>query len=800
MKNALTLLILFFSISLLGQNNGRPVLVKISGKVIDESGEAIPYASIAVHKSKDSSFVKGSASDNSGAFEIEVRKGADVFIKVSFLSYETKVLKDLNTSSNVHLSSIVMSENSVIMDEVEVVGEKANVELKLDKRVYNVSKDVTNQGANASEILEKIGSVDVDVEGNVSLRGSSNVRVLINGKPNPMFTGDLANALKQLQGEEIESIEIVTNPSAKYDAEGEAGIINIILKKEKENGISGSVNATIGYPGVYKGGSYFTIKRKKFTVTHNLSVGSQEGIGGGLFRQNFRFPDTTYSYTRTREHNYHTKYISSSLTGEYYIDDHHTFGASGTYSLNDHDNFISNTYEDINSDGIITSEEERRQNQLGQNIFVWGKGYLYKTFDRKGQEWNTDFQSYFNEGNSGGNIYTRIGDRTFSDERSMKNYTEIQYTLQSDYIYPVDEVGKLEFGINLRTKTRDEDFDVEMFDGADWVKTENDNHLVYKENISAAYMMYGNEFGKVSYQFGMRGENSEISTHLLTTDEYNPRTYMNWFPSMHFSYEVSENTFYQFGYSKRIDRPRSWWLNPFFSVSDNRLYFRGNPNLDPSYIDSYELTFLKKPNRSSFMASLYYRYTTDNVEWMTKVDSLGITFTSPYNVGVSHSTGLEFNLSHPFTKKFFMTANLNLFDSRIFGTFDGQDFNGQSFNWTSKLNARWKLPHSMTLQGSYRYRSPEATLQGRRLSMSVFDTGLSKEVLKKKATLTFNVRDVFNSRVRRMTSSGEFFDSENEFQWRQRTFLLSFNYRFNQKPGRGNRSGGAPSGGGGMVM
>lgn len=790
-----SILLLFSSVVIFAQEEGESrnkegrSKVFIKGQVLNELGETIPYASVALYRKKDSTFIKGTATNQNGSFSLFVRSNAKVYLQISFLSYKTKTISNVTTSELLDLGKITLQENSLIMDAVEVVGERNQMELKLDKRVYNVSKDVTNKGANCSEILEKIASVDVDLDGNVSLRGSNNVRILLDGKPSALLSGNLANALKQLQGDEIERIEVVTNPSAKFDAEGEVGVINIVLKKEKSKGLTATLNGSLGYPGRYSANGSFNLRSKKYSVNGRLGLNQRESIGGGKTLQNYYYEDTSYSFQSKRVHSRENQSGNINLGAEFYLNKKNTLGFSSGIRKSVSNNETINTYEDFDENEQLDQTQIRKDISDGYFDSYDVSAYYYKSFRKKGREWNTIFKAMQYDAYSLANITDEIDNQLIgNNQRSIELGKTQTIYFQSDYIHPIKKDGNFEMGVKGSRKISDEDYDVEESISGNWsTMVEYDNHMIYTENITAGYLLYGNEIKAFSYQFGLRGEYSDVTTFLIQTDENNPRTYMNWFPSVHLSYELEKQTFLQTSYSRRISRPRHWWLNPFFGISDNRNFRVGNPNLDPKLTDSYELSYLKKFDYSSFLVSAYYRYSTNVMEWVTTVDSLAGSFSRPENIGVEDVFGLEVNGNLSITKNWSLSGNVNFFRSIVDGSYEGRELNNDSYNLKGKLSSRWKIKKVWSFQSSFRYNAPTTTTQGKKLAMYTADIGVSKEILRKKGTISFNVRDVFNTRIRRSVFEGSFYTLNSDFQWRSRTAILNVSYRINQKTGRSKK-------------
>ena len=762
----------------------------LKGTVQDEQGNTIPYANIGVYfiKGADTNLIRGAASNLVGEFRIVVPGNKPANIQVSFLSYKTLWKTGIVIKDSLNLGVLTLSPSAALLEEAVIERERSQMELKLDKRVFNVGKDITNAGGSASDVLEKVPSVEVDMDGNVSLRGSENIRILINGKPSGLLAGNLADALKQLNGANIKSIEVITNPSARFDAEGEVGIINIIMKKETKEGWTGNVNVTAGLPETLRSLFNVSYSNRKITLYGGMSGNYWKMIGRGLATQQFLFEDTSYAFRRTRNHE--RGGANGSLNGgvDYFFNKQSLLNLTAKYWQGVSDNVTTNDYIDFDSYGIETSQEQRKEKEKG-----WNTGYalelnFYKSFKKhKGREFNTSISYNGRNSDENGEIVEYFnGLLTDLDQKSVTIGNRTSLFFQSDFILPLKKKDKLEFGAKHSDVKDDQDYTMTQLLGSEYRSIEGfDNHLIYDEHISALYAMYSKELKKLSYQVGLRGEYSDVTTNLLQTNERNQRKYGYLFPSAHFSYEKKKDTlYYQFGYSRRISRPRSWWLNPFYGLSDDRYFFVGNPNLDPSITDALELTYLRKFTEGSYMLSGYYRYSQEIMQRVLIVDSFGVSILQPQNIGIENSFGIEFSGRYDLTKKWNVSAGMNLFRSIVDGQYEDIILVADALNWRGNISARMRMKRGWRLQASGRFNAPNNSIQGRRLAMYVLDLGFSKTVMKRKGNISFSLRDVFNSRMRRSINEGEFFYSESMFQWRSRSAILNFSYRFNPEKKR----------------
>jgi outer membrane receptor protein involved in Fe transport len=799
MKNLLLLLLLALSISLFSQRGGKggragklkkpSITYSLFGQVLDDKGKGLPYVSVAFFYSKDSNYVKGSATEANGRFTVQVPSGA-YFAKISFLSFEDKTINNiLITDKDVELKKIKLKPTVNDLDEFVIVEEKRLMELDLDKRVFNVAKDVTNHGASATEILDNVPSVEVDIDGNVSLRGSGNVRVLINGKPSGMMGMTTADVLKQMDATLIEKVEVITNPSARYDAEGEVGIINIIMKKDRREGINGSVNANFGYPNNYGGGFNVTFKQKHFNVFTGYGVSYRNSPGSSANKQEFTYPDTTFSYTADSKTDRISLNENFNLGTEVFLNPYNSFTVSGRYSFGNGENKTNLLYTDADQFGDIFQTVNRNEKEVKDRSSYSASFNYRKTFKKKERLLTfsaTRSDRIDNENSTILQTSNNVSLRNI-EQRIFNNEGGLNWLFQTDYIHPIKK-GKIEFGLKHTIQKIDDDYGVEQFSIVlnDWEYVPRFKNLVlYDEHISAAYLMVGKKMKKFSAQLGVRTEFTEVETQLVTTNEINKRDYLNFFPSAHFSYQLKNDNSIQLGYSRRIRRPYHYWLLPFFSFVDSRSNASGNPNINPEYTDAFELGHLKNWKKSSLLSSLYYRYTTNTMDWVTVSDVEGITRRMPQNLGIKNSFGLEFSGSHEIVKWWNVRGSFNFFRELRNGSFQGVEYDVDTYAWSTRLNSKWTIKKKVNLQVSGNYRAPKQSVQGENLARYSIDAGFSFDLLKGNGTLAFNIKDVLNSRKRQSTSVGANFVSESSHQWRSRYFRVSFTYRINQKKKRG---------------
>ena len=791
MKSFLIYLFLFIVLCTYANAQQQSRMAFITGKLEDSDKNPVPFANVALYHTKDSTLVGGAVSDETGNFKIQSSAG-HYLLKITFLTLNEKIVPDVRLAGkDINLGVIKMTSNAKVLSEVVVKGEKSQMELQLDKRVFNVGKDMSNIGSNASDILNNMPSVTVDVDGNVALRGSGNVRILIDGKQSGMVGMNPAEALKQIPGDLIESIEIITNPSSRYDAEGEVGILNIVMKKNIRYGLNGSFTGTAGYPSNFGGSFNVNYRKKKLNLIASYGHLYREGPGRGTSRQVYNSTDTSFIYeqknTRTR-----SGFSNSFMVGmDYFLDKYNTLNGTVSYRKSRNKNTSLLEYQDFDLNNNLTRTVIRSEQETEPRANFEAAINYNKTFEKKGKSLSVvgkyilsdEIESaLFNESSQ-----TEVGSLV---QRSFNTEDEKNILFQVDYIQPFGKNGQIETGLKSSIRLLDNDFSVHQQNQAmNWVILPDfDNRFAYDEKIHAAYLMASNQLGKIFIQAGLRGEYSDILTELKKTNVVNHRKYFNLFPSLHLSYKLKESQTLQLSYSYRLSRPEFRSLLPFSNFSDSRVFRAGNPLLNPEYTHSFEAGHLMNMEKGSLLSSVYYRHRLGVVENITSVDSAGFTTVTPINLSTGDSYGFEFNLTYDPFEWWKWTANANIFRAVNQGVYNDKILRSDTYTWTSRLSSRLTLLKNIDFQSSLNYRAPRKTTQGKELSQYSIDLGLSRDLLKGRATVTASVRDLFNSRKRRSIVENAGYYSQSEFQWRARQFLVTFSYRLNRSKEKEKRA------------
>ncbi|WP_297806007.1 TonB-dependent receptor, partial [uncultured Polaribacter sp.] len=744
LKNSIYLLLLILSSSFaIAQEN-----IEIIGKLVEEeTSQPIPYATLVIKDKSTNKNITGVITDNSGNFIVTTTK-PNFYVEISFMGFETKTITEFTvTNRKVNLGTIKLLPNSQALDEIVVTGEVSKTVFKLDKRVFNVGKDISSTGASALEVLNNVPSVNVNIEGDISLRGSSGVQILINGKPS-VLADQSSNALGTITADMIESIEIITNPSAKYEASGTAGILNIILKKEEKKGWNGSVSVNTGIPDNHSLGLSLNRRTENFNLFAQLGAGyrslpqESENINQNLITNEVLLSNGEEFRNET--------FFNLTLGTDYHINDLNVLTLSGNFAYEIEDQPSNYNFQFFDENNNLISNWIREESTEATN-----PKYRYELNYKKQFKNNEDHTLQFSAlgsffGKELASQFTNTtssGTNINSDQQTETNFQQADYTFKADYVNPVSEVYTIETGAQYVINDVGNDFEVrELIDGAYVVNEDLTNNFEWNQKVLGLYATGAYEKEKWGIKAGLRLEQTNVNTLLTNTNQSNERDYSNFFPTLHTSYKISDNFSLQAGYSKRIFRPRLWDLNPFFNIRNNFNIRVGNPNLQPEFTDSYELTSIYKIGKASLSSSLYHRYTTDVVERVSTFKD-NVTFYTPENIGTNSSIGFETNGKYSPNTWLTLTGdfNFNYFDRA--GTFENQVFDFTGSQWSSRLGSKIGFPTDIDLELTGNYRSGFETLQGEQTGFAFMDLGIRKKIFKGKAIVNLGVRDVFASRI-----------------------------------------------------
>ncbi len=801
LKSAFTLLLLF-SITFLGfSQNPSAKKVKISGKVVEKStGQPMEYTTITIKNPNDSKDFTGGITNEKGEFNIAVNSGVyDVVIE--FMSFNKIELKGKKLSENTNLGTISLTESSTDLEEVQIRAEKSTVEIKLDKKVYNVGKDLMVKGGTVSDVLDNVPSVAVDTDGSVSVRGNDDVRILIDGKP--VTAANLNEALRQIPADAVDKIEVVTNPSARYDSEGGGGVLNIILKKGLAQGVNGSVVISTGFPknnGITGNINYKTGNVNMFSTLGYFDRNSQ---GNVVLDSKYLNPDgTPKNYIdERRENERNNKGYNVILGADWDINKTTTWTNSFNLRNSNGENpeEVNFYHYDANRENMYVTSRFNDQINKGQNLeFNTG---LIKKFKKDGHKFTANGLFSKNTDDDASVIQTNNGT---SYTEKTQNLQDVQRGMfQMDYVLPLGKSGQFEAGYKGDFNTTISDYVAGRLDDTGIFTPYADftNKLEYIEKINAVYSQFGSKVNKFSYLFGLRYENSNIDINQLVTNDFHKKNYGNFFPSTFFSYSFNEKSSVSLSYSKRVSRPRGRSINPFSSYSSNINYFKGNPDLNPSFTDAFELGLLKTWNGLTLNSAVYLNRTAGSVQFVRREDGFTdngtpIIVTTPINLATQYRSGFEFTLNYTPFKIWRLNSNFNLYRNETDGEFSytnsaneliTQNFDNVAYSWTARVTSKLTLPYKIDWQTNMNYNAPQTNAQGTTIGVFYANIAFSKDILKEKGTIAFNVQDLFNSRKRIFENNLPEVESYFAMQYRVRQFNLSFTYRFNKKKGEKER-------------
>ncbi|MGB1500401.1 MAG: TonB-dependent receptor domain-containing protein [Flavobacteriaceae bacterium] len=803
--NKTSLFFVVFTLTILNVFGQKPQNNQLSivGKIIDSNTkEPLEYATIVL-KNQKTKQLSGGITDDKGNFNISVNPGT-YDISFEFISFKTQEIPNKIINSTLNFGTIELSEDTDKLDEIVIIAEKSTVEIRLDKRIYNVGKDMTVKGGSASDVLDNVPSVDVDVEGNVSLRGNENVRILIDGKPSALVGLSGTDALRQLPADAIERVEVITSPSARYDAEGTAGILNIILRKGLASGLNGSMNATIGDPKQYRIASNVNFRTKKFNFFTNL--GYRNSSGPGKFLTNLSiFENESFNSLRIEDRDFERNRNGYNINVglEYFLSKKSSITGTYFYRDSNNQNLSTNNISVFDVDDILEYSDLRIQDEDEiDNTSQISLNYT-NNFNTSGHKLTVDIQYSDSE-----EIESASIDDSLATENNITTEKSKNTLIQTDYTLPIGENTQFELGYRGDFQDLNSNFLVNRIPELDFNPS---NNLIFEQNVNAIYSQLGNKINRFSYLLGLRTEITDVKVRLTNTNENFDYNYSELFPTINFGFERTENQSFTLGYSRRLRRPRYWFLNPFESRNSQNIIYKGNPGLIPTFTNSFDLGFLQKIGKLTLNSSIYYQHSINAIQRVSRdeirlLDGVNqvITIREPINLASEDRFGFELTANYNPSKKVRLSGSLNVFKQESKGvyeynkfTIDGisgeinstpelQDLGNVNNSWFSRFNATFTLPGKIQMQNRLSYRGPRFTAQSE--SKGIFSTNiaLSKDLFSEKGTVVLNVSDLFNSRKWRSTNYNP--NRENptsinyqESQWRVRQVSLNFTYRFNQK-------------------
>lgn len=795
MKKITLLLVLsaLFSSTIMAQTEEVPAIGVLRGMVTDAENGAVAFASVSLLDAEEK-LILGTITEEDGSFLLEEIPLQTLTLQISFIGY-TDLRKELNFSKKqkkINLESLTLETDAKQLEEVVVTAEKSEYNLRLDKKVFNVGKDALSQGGSALDILEQVPLVAVEPGGAVTLRGSSAVQILINGRRSGLT---LNNALEQIPSDNIEKVEVITNPSARFSAEGSAGIINIVLKKNVGEGWNGQVRATVGTPADYAVQPGINYRGKKFNFFSNLRWRYSDYVGRYFTTQRTSFGGVQESLYQFEDEDRHDDGRSGYFGADYNIDKNNSLTVAFYRAETKDTDLTLLNYETEDAAGKNSfvrtgnSVENRNYNQL--------EGNYTKTTARKGEKLTVDFQYDFWNSNKDWDLATRgdfIPAAAARDLRTNNKAGSRDFVLQTDYVRPLKS-GKIELGGKIENRIVTNAYLAEVLNDSDWMVYQGiDNDVEYKERIGAAYLQYGGEKGKFEYMFGLRTEYTSIDINDVNNEFTDSNDYLNLFPTANFAYTLNEKNSMQLSYSRRINRPSLWNLYPFFEITDYNVQQTGNPNLQPAFADALELSYLFRGEKLTLNPNIYYSNVDNAFQDFLERDEREVFLYKPINIDQREELGFEVSARYSPARWLRLDGEVSWFSFEEKGQFEGLDLAAEGTSWRMRAGANLRLPKDFSLQARFNYWGSESLAQSRSLPAYVLSFGASKDFFDDKLNVSVRAYNVLDSRWRHSISEAEDFFLERRGSRNQERLSMSFLYRFNQterdrmrRANRGNR-------------
>ncbi|MGO4290782.1 TonB-dependent receptor domain-containing protein [Chitinophaga sp. RAB17] len=795
---------------------GRPNMPQIGhlyGKLVDaKTGKPIEYGSVTILKQRDSSLVTGMLTKSNGDFSLENLPFGPMILRVNFMGYTSLQKKVMITAQTLEqdLGNIKMAQNVKTLQSVEITGQKSAFAMGIDKKVFNVDRNLTSVGGTAQDVLKNVPSVNVDLDGNVTVRNAS-PNIFVDGKPSTL-------TLDQIPADAIESIELVTNPSAKYDAEGMSGILNIVLKKNRKAGFNGAVNIGAGTGNKYNGGGNINIRQGKFNVFANYNINSNHNWADGTTnRSNYRsgaVTDTNYLFQNSNSTS-KPLFQFGRFGLDYMLDNRNTISVAQNIVAGDFKNNedLSSTFSDKNH--VVTGISDRLNNN-NFNFRNYTTTLSFKhTFAQPNKEWTADI-NYNKSSNSRSGDYLTQAKNAMGDplgQALLQNNTTSGkttfMTFQTDYTNPIGKNGKLELGAKatLRDYTSLYDvFDKDTLTGKFINNPLLSNNYKYNEEIYAGYANFASTIGNFGYQAGLRVEQYVYAGENEGTKYKPTKAVPGFYPSLFLSEKLKHDQELQLNYSRRVNRPNFFQLIPYRDYSDPQNQREGNPNLKPEYTNSFEFSYVKNWANSNFLGSIYFRNTNNMISTISTPIGADTLLTQYINANRSNSYGAELTLKNQILKGWDLTSNVNLYQTDMKVNANGQNFDNNGFSWFAKINSETKLPANFTVQVNATYQAPTIALpssgggggggrggggggggfnqipssaQGTIKGFSTVDVAVKKDFLKNKAaSLTLSLSDIFNTRQYELNQVSPGFAQDYIRKRESRVLKLNFSYRF----------------------
>ena len=808
--------ILFFLLCLCAYTGWAQGIVK--GKILDrQKSEPLGFVNIKVTEQGSDKFAGGGITDAGGNFNVTGLKDGKYTLTLTFMGYKdvTRQFEITPAKREVQFKLLYMAEDAKQLNEVTVTGQRATMKLEVDRKSFDVGQLISNAGQSASDVLDNVPSIEVDNDGNVSLRGNSSVEVWINGKASGLTSDNRAQILQQLPAESIDRVEVIDNPSAKFSAEGSAGIINIVLKKDRKAGYYGSVQAG----GDTRGGANtsFNINYNSRLIDTYLNMGYRHRANTGHMesQQTSNTYNQTYdSDSKQRGNNFFTRAgvtLHATTKDDFSLSGMLMHGGGNSHS------YTPYMYTAVAS-GLNNYQLDRlNRSRTGMDMRYGEFNYRHSFTDKHFIDFTADLSSWKMNGDNwyqDSTVVVGIDDVTYNYQYRPQYINNHRKELKLEYENQVTKNFKIEAGYNgnfSRENTPQESYmDNTSFDGTNASEDKLFfNRFIYKQDLHAFYTTLSYKFGALSLMGGLRGEYWRVNTESYTWEQEHDaslreqpfkKDYFQLFPSVFMSWQMTETQQLQLNYTRRLRRPWGGQLNSFRDTRDATTVSFGNPYLTPEFSNSFSLNYLKQWNDHSLLVSAYYRPTTDVIQRISyKNQEDGLFYQTSMNVAKSVSTGLEMTVKNKLWRILDLTTSANAYYYRLNGfsyDIDGQTVTGNSdhnFTWNARMTASLMLPYDISIQTTGRYTARQVITQGYRKANYSIDFGARKNFFNKLFTLSVNCRDLLDSRRFETFTSGPNFTRHqiNRRGGRRVSMTLTWNFGNMKQKKRPNKSQGS---------
>lgn len=787
MKRLLIIFIaVFYCTNILAQQShpSDPKKKTVSG-IVQEQPSKMPviYATVSV-KDESMKLIAAGITDEKGAFKLNDIPPGKLTIEFTMIGYQTITKHLLITTAVNHINTgtIFLNTDSKLLKEIAVISDQPAITLKLDKKVFETGKDILSQTGSAVDLLNGVPAVSVGPSGVVSLRGSSNVLILINGRRSGLTQG---NALEQIPADQVERVEVITNPSSRYDAAGSSGIINIILKKNKKGGLNGQLRLVGGVPNETRITPSLNYKSDKLNVFSTFGIRLSDYVGLYTTNQSVFNNGATTLLNQRQDENRHDDAKLLYFGADYLLNDQQTVTVAFLKnSTHDHDktalnyNYM-NTGHGADSSLLRNGEswERRSYNQLEFN-------YTHK-FKRPGKKHTIDVQYDFWSSDKDWNLGTKKllpVIETLPIVRTSSISTSKDFMAQTDFTLPLDSNTIFEFGLKAENRRVTSEFKAEQQQGEEWNIVDNiNNQLNYNELIGGAYTQLSSKIGKLAYQLGLRTELTRVRVEDRAGTYNNNKNYVRLFPTLSLTYQLAKGGAIQGSYSRRINRPSLNLLYPFNELTDFNARFIGNPELNPSYANVFELGFLQRWNTFTLNPSVYYQNNKGTIQNYTFRNQDGIFITTPVNIDGETRQGAELSVLYNPLQWLQWNTEFNAYRFKQTGWYEMHNFNYSGDVFTSRLSTQVKFKNKLSFQCRYNFTGAQSNAQSYSAAMHYIDLGASKNLLKDKATLLLDITNVFNLHSYQTTTTGNDYVMAQTSIPNAARYRLTFVYRLNLK-------------------